>query len=221
MKQPNYGKTTLKVIMKKEKYRIAIIGAGGQAKETLSVVQILGSTVADMEFVGFFETISTKEEFMGYPVKNISEFDPNISYHIAIGDPQVRKKIFESMPFDTKWFSVIHPSTIVGQDVQFGEGVFVGQGTIITENVKIGNHSHINIGSSISHDVVLGNYFTTAPGARVLGNCFIGECVFLGASSTIKEKLRICSNAIIGMGSAVVKNIEEEGTYIGVPAKKI
>jgi len=43
----------------------------------------------------------------------------------------------------------------------------------------------------------------------------------LGNNSSIKEKLSIHSLTTIGMNGAVVKHIEEPGTYVGVPVKKL
>jgi UDP-3-O-[3-hydroxymyristoyl] glucosamine N-acyltransferase len=41
------------------------------------------------------------------------------------------------------------------------------------------------------------------------------------AQYTGKEKISIHSFTTIGMNAAVVKDITESGTYVGVPAKKI
>ena len=43
----------------------------------------------------------------------------------------------------------------------------------------------------------------------------------MGTNSTIKEEITITDNVIIGLNSGVVKNINQEGTYVGLPAKKI
>jgi UDP-3-O-[3-hydroxymyristoyl] glucosamine N-acyltransferase len=43
----------------------------------------------------------------------------------------------------------------------------------------------------------------------------------MGNNSSIREKLSIHSLTTIGMNSAVVKNIEEPGVYVGCPSKKI
>ena len=59
------------------------------------------------------------------------------------------------------------------------------------------------------------------PNAVVSGNCNIGNCVYIGTNSTIKEKLNICNNVTIGLNAGVVKDIKEPGTYVGTPAKKI
>ena len=59
------------------------------------------------------------------------------------------------------------------------------------------------------------------PNAVVGGNVTINNKVYMGSCSNIKEKIKIIDNTIIGMNAAVVKNITESGTYVGVPAKKI
>jgi serine acetyltransferase len=43
----------------------------------------------------------------------------------------------------------------------------------------------------------------------------------MGTNSSIREKLSIHSLSTIGMNSAVIKNIEDSGTYVGCPAKNI
>jgi UDP-3-O-[3-hydroxymyristoyl] glucosamine N-acyltransferase len=59
------------------------------------------------------------------------------------------------------------------------------------------------------------------PGAIVSGNVILGEEVYMGTNSSIKEKIQICSDVIIGSNATVVKNIITGGTYAGVPVKKI
>jgi UDP-3-O-[3-hydroxymyristoyl] glucosamine N-acyltransferase len=59
------------------------------------------------------------------------------------------------------------------------------------------------------------------PNAIVGGNVNIKDKVYMGSCANIKEKINICSDVVIGMNAAVVKNIEELGTYVGCPATKI
>ncbi len=80
---------------------------------------------------------------------------------------------------------------------------------------------HLNLQTTIGHDCEIGNYFTTAPGAKISGNCKIYDLVYVGTNASIKEKLTIHSLTTIGSNATVVKNIEESGTYVGVPVKKI
>lgn len=43
----------------------------------------------------------------------------------------------------------------------------------------------------------------------------------IGAGATVKNNLIICEKTVVGAGAAVVRNIEEPGTYVGVPARRI
>lgn len=141
---------------------------------------------------------------------------------VAIADSYHRQRIVESLPKGTKYFTHIHPSAqIHGDDVEIGEGSIICAGTIITTNVKIGKHAHLNLITTIGHDCVIGDYFTTAPGVQISGNETIGDRVYFGTRSCVKQKIKICDDVIIGMNAGVVKNITEPGTYVGTPTKKI
>lgn len=141
---------------------------------------------------------------------------------VAIADSYHRQRIVESLPKGTKYFTHIHPSAqIHGDDVEIGEGSIICAGTIITTNVKIGKHAHLNLITTIGHDCVIGNYFTTAPGVQISGNETIGNRVYFGTRSCMKQKLTICDDVIIGMNAGITKSIAESGTYIGTPATKI
>jgi acetyltransferase-like isoleucine patch superfamily enzyme len=59
------------------------------------------------------------------------------------------------------------------------------------------------------------------PGSIVSGNVTIGDCVYLGTNSSIREKINICDNVVIGLNSGVVKHLNESGTYVGNSNKKI
>ncbi len=141
---------------------------------------------------------------------------------VAIADSKHRQRIVENLPKTTKFFTHIHPTAqIHGEDVTIGEGSIICAGTIITTNVKIGKHAHLNLITTVGHDCVIGDYFTTAPGVQISGNEIIGDRVYFGTRSCVKQKLTICNDVIIGMNAGVTKDITESGTYVGTPAIKI
>lgn len=194
-----------------------IVGAGGFGREiywSLSPMERIGTVffVDDKYYDGTDDLI-----------KPLSQFNPNeYELVVAIGNPRDRYDIIERLPKETKYFTHIHPSCqILGPDIEIGEGSVVCAGTILTTNIKIGKHSHLNLQTTIGHDCEIGDYFTTAPGAKISGNCKIYDLVYIGTNASIKEKISIHSLSTIGLNAGVVKSIEEPGTYIGTPAKKI
>jgi sugar O-acyltransferase (sialic acid O-acetyltransferase NeuD family) len=191
----------------------AIIGAGGFARE---IKVALG--LPDTKF--FVDDAYQKVESGIY---GLSKFDPNkYEVVVAIGDPIDRARMVDKLPSNTRFFTFIDPSAqIQDVDVEIEEGSIICAGCIITTNVKIGKHTHLNLLSTIGHDTQVGDYFTTAPGAKISGNCKIGNKVYVGTNGSIRQKIDICDEVVIGMNAAVVKNIDTSGVYAGVPAKRL
>jgi len=194
-----------------------IIGAGGFGREVYWSLSFR-ERVDTVFFVDdeYYDGLNSE-------ILPMSKFDPSeYEVVVAIADSAARQRIVESLPKNTKFFTHIHSSAqIHGNDVEIGEGSIICAGSIITTNVKIGKHAHINLITTIGHDCVIGDYFTTAPGVQISGNEIIGDRVYFGTRSCVKQKITICDDVIVGMNAGVVKNITEPGTYVGTPAIKI
>lgn len=65
------------------------------------------------------------------------------------------------------------------------------------------------------------DFVTLYPGAIVAGNVHIGNNCELGTGCNIIQGLDIGKRTIIGAGAVVVRNIPENCTAVGVPAKPI
>jgi sugar O-acyltransferase (sialic acid O-acetyltransferase NeuD family) len=190
--------------------KLALYGNGGHAREV--AVQI-GQPV----------TFFVDDEYVTHGAEPISKFDPTeYSMMIAVGNSRDRFDIAQKLPKETIYFTFIHPTVLILDDnIEIGEGSFIGANSILTTNIKIGKHALLNRGNQIGHDTVIGDYFSAMPGAIVSGNVTIYDLVYLGTNSTVKEKISIHSLCTIGMNSCVAKSIEESGVYVGTPSKKI
>ena len=190
--------------------KLALFGYGGHAREVATQIN---------EPVEFF----VDDEYSNEHAKPISSFNPEkYLIMIAVADSKQRKRIVETLPNETKYFTFIHPTALtMGEDIEIGEGSFIGAYSILTTNIRIGKHGILNRGNQIGHDCIIGDYFSAMPGAIVSGNVILGEEVYMGTNSSIKEKIQICSDVIIGSNATVIKNIITGGTYVGVPVKKI
>ena len=74
-------------------------------------------------------------------------------------------------------------------------------------------------GTTISYDN--STYALDSAVVHNTGNETIGDRVYFGTRSCVKQKITICDDVVIGMNAGVVKNITESGTYVGCPAIKI
>ena len=153
----------------------------------------------------------------------LSQFDPKeYKLMVAVGDSTIRKRLVDNLPPSTQFFTFIHETVISSKFYSvIGEGSFIGAYSIITTNVKLGKHTLLNRGNHIGHDSTIGDYFSAMPGAIVSGNVTIGNNVYMGTNSTIKEKINVTDNVTIGLNSGIIKDINQEGIYVGTPAKKI
>jgi sugar O-acyltransferase (sialic acid O-acetyltransferase NeuD family) len=186
-----------------------LIGNGGHAREVMAQM--------GMNLIRFVD-----DKYVDKDTLPLSQFDPTKHVAmVAIANSKDRYDIIQRLPKDTKFFTFIHPTALLMDIIEIGEGSFIGAYSILTTNIKIGNHAILNRGNHIGHDCKIGDYFSAMPGSIVSGNVTIHDLVYMGNNSSIREKLSIHSLTTIGMNSAVVKNIEEPGVYVGCPLVKI
>lgn len=135
---------------------------------------------------------------------------------VGIGNSRIREKLSKGRNLVT----LIHPNAVIGDRVEIGSGTVVMAGAIINADAEIGNNVIINTCSSVDHDSQIGNFAHISVGAHLCGTVCIGSHTWIGAGATVKNNVRICSSCMIGAGAVVIKDIEESGTYVGVPARR-
>jgi len=202
--------------------KYCIIGASGFARETFL---ILSELKLESDFFAFFQSdeFYFEGEIYGYKILPLSKF--NSEEHkaiIAIAAPSIREKIVNELPAETEYYSLIHPLTFVSKfNIEIGEGAIICAGSMLTCDIKLGKHAILNLSTTIGHDCIIGDYFTTTPAVNISGKCQIGNRVYIGTNAALRGHNVVCDDVTIGMGAVVLKNIEEKGTYIGNPIKKL
>lgn len=92
---------------------------------------------------------------------------------------------------------------------KIGYGLYLGHGI----NVVVNNTAIIGDNCNISHGVTIGSNNDKAAS--------IGNNVYIGPNVCIVENVRISNNVTIGAGAVIVKDIEEDATVAGNPARII
>lgn len=196
---------------------VIIIGAGGHGKVIADIVIRNHDTL-----LGFLDDCQTAP-VMEYPilgrVRDWEQYRSCACFIFGIGNNMVRERL--SKEISAPWYTAIHPSAQIGMDVHIGDGSSVMAGALINAETHIGHHCIVNTGAIIEHDNVLEDFVHVSPNATLCGTVRIGHGTHVGAGSVIKNNCTVCSDCILGAGSVVVRNITEQGTYIGVPARKI
>lgn len=206
--------------------KIALIGSGGAARDIFC--QLVDAWKKEgKNYLGnvlFTEPdeIHIPRILMNCQVIAQSEFNPETHHAIlAIGDSKTRAKVFDQLPDETRFGTVIHPNCIFSEWVEIGPGAAISAGCILTCNIKIGAHCQLNYNTTIGHDFKAGDFFSTAPSANINGNVTVGARVYIGSNAALRQGIILPDDVVIGMGAVVLNSIEQPGIYAGIPAVKI
>ncbi len=85
----------------------------------------------------------------------------------------------------------------------------------------IASHALINAASVISHDTKLDAYVTINPGVNLAGNVTVGEGCYLGIGCSVIQGISIGEWSTVGAGAAVIRDLPDRVTAVGVPAQVI
>ncbi len=198
--------------------KLVIIGAGGHGKVVADIA--VKSGYKDIVFLDDNATGDCLNfPIVGATVKLKELDDGRTDFVIAVGNNKIRKRIADT--YSISWTTLIHPKACLGMETQIGEGTVVMAGAIINPGASVGTHCIVNTGAVIEHDNVLKNYVHVSPNAALGGSVHVGEGTHIGIGAIVKNNIEICSDCVIGAGAVVVHDIKEQGTYVGVPSRKI
>lgn len=106
---------------------------------------------------------------------------------------------------------------IIGDHVEIGANTCIDRGalsdTIIDDYAKIDNLCHI------AHNVRLGKNNMITACSEISGSCVLGDNVWTGPNTSVRDGRKIDSNTMIGIGAVVVKDVPANDVWAGNPAK--
>jgi len=203
--------------------KLFIYGAGGHAK-------VVAESAISLERISEISFIDDNNKNKSFISKNpnfsfISESDipddlNDLSAIVGIGDNQIRESVVKRcsrIPF----ISITSPYAMVSESAEISSGSFISSGAIINADSFIGSHTIINSGSIIEHDCSIGNFCHIGPNAAIAGGVKLDANVFIGGGAYVNPNVSICNNVTLGSGSLVIHDIQEPGTYVGFPLKKL
>ena len=211
--------------------RIAIVGAGGFAREVAWLIRDLNEISPQFDFQGFLvsdlsnlhDTDSCDQLLGDFNwLENNRQIDALV---FGIGTPHTKLKLaaeLESRFPSLEWPALIHPTAHFDKDsVKIQRGVVVCAGCIGTVNLRFDEFSMVNLLCTIGHESQIGRGAVLNPTVNISGGVTMGSGVLVGTGAQVLQYVHVGDGATIGAGAVVVKDVEPGVTMVGIPAKPL
>lgn len=201
---------------------IYIIGAGTYGAAILDLAETIGYNV-----IGFYDDDISKvgDNILGIPIigkldKDSSKIE-NKQFAIAIGNNKVRIRFADLILSKNGTIpTLIHPGAEISKYAKIGSGCIIHANAYIWTEVEINDLSIISPGVVIAHHTKINFASFISTGTNVGAGINIGKRCFIGIGVVIMTGVNyIGENCIIGAGSTVISNIEDNLVVTGSPAK--
>ncbi len=207
--------------------QLVIIGARGFGREVYSLAQQAVGYGEDFIVKGFLDDNSDAlDGFSNYPKILSSVEDYQIQntdvFICALGS--IKWSAFYANQILNKggeFINLIDKEATIRQNVKLGVGVLISKGSIISNDVSIGDFTHIMSYCILGHDVQVDKNSRLGDYVFVGGYTKVADQVFIAVRAIILDRLQIGKGATVGAGSVVIRNVKENSTVFGNPAKKI
>ncbi|MCD4682878.1 MAG: acetyltransferase [Bacteroidales bacterium] len=200
--------------------KVFILGAGGHTRSLIILLEYSNYIIEgiyDENFNNQKEEVINKYKVLG----KLHDINKDSCAVLSFGDNQKRKQLFLNLKDQILEDSLIHPNAQIEKYFNPGSSNQIFANVTLNSNVSLGVNNIINTGAILEHEVNIGDHNHISVGSIICGRVTIGSNCFIGAGATIIDKLSVCDDVIIGANSVVIKNIDEPGTYVGNPARRV
>jgi len=208
--------------------KIVLWGAIGQARLIGEVVKIRGSDVVAV----FEENERFPTPYPDLPLfRKWDQFDEwlksqdiaDLGFSLGLNmNGKGRLELHEKLvQLGLQPVTLVHPSAVIATDAEIGEGSQIMASVVIGPNTTIGKQCIVNSRVGIDHDNVIEDGAEISPGATLCGMIKVGKCAWIAAGATVLPMVQIGQNARVGAGAVVNKNVDENTTVVGIPAKPL
>jgi UDP-perosamine 4-acetyltransferase len=205
---------------------VIIAGAGGHGKVVLDILR----AARRYRPVGFIDANPslTDSYIGGLPILGSANALPMLRRQkirraiVAIGDNRTRLQymgILREHGFDL--VNAVHPTAHVSRSARLGRNVVVAPQAAVVAEAALGDGVIVNTGAVVDHECELAEGVHVCPKAALAGRVRAGPGAFIGIGAQVIQCRAVGRFAVIGAGAAVIEDVPDFATAVGVPARVI
>jgi acetyltransferase EpsM len=205
--------------------KIVIVCAGSQGTIVADILQRAQEAGAAAEPIGFVDDTPSLNgtTMLDLPILGPIDSLPQIEHDavvVAIGDNHTRRVITERLIAAGETLATaIHPFVSIAPSAKIGEGSMLSAGALVLPRAILGRGVLLNTKASVDHDSVMGDFSHVSAGGTVGANCRIGEETLIALGASVTSWRTVGARTTIGGGAVVVRDIPDDVTAWGVPAR--
>lgn len=207
---------------------VVIWGAADQCRVNYFILKQLGYEVVAFidDTEGLKSPFETIPLYKGWPglEEVLRHFGTELSFVIAIGNPYGHVRVRFHQLLKQRGLTPLtfaDPTSLLCGSSKFGEGLQVMPQAVVHNQATVGDQCILNTRCLVEHDCLLEAGVEIAPGAVLCGRVRVGRYSWIGANATIRPRINIGENSIVGAGAVVVKDVPANVVVAGVPARII
>ena len=116
--------------------------------------------------------------------------------------------------------SYISSRSLIWPDLQAGDNGIILDGAIVESSARIGANCNLRSDCIISHRAVIDDHCFIGAKAVVSSSAVIGKRCVLGLNSVVCDGIKVAPGCFIGAGAVVTADTQENGVYVGAPARR-
>lgn len=203
------------------------LGAGGHAKVLLDALR--GN--ADVHVVGLLDPGRIGLSVLGIPVLGGDELlaelaERGVEWGFvavgSVGDPSIRRQLWDRLVRrGFRPLSIVHPDSTVSPSASLGAGVQILARAVVNADAIVRDNVIVNTGAIVEHDCIIEDHVHIAPGAVLAAGVTVREGTHIGMGAAVLQGVVVGKGSVVGAGAVVVRDVSDEATVVGVPARDL
>lgn len=214
----------------KDSQRVVILGGTGNGLVFSQIIKDIFKSGGKYELMGFLNDDVEKGALIeDTPVlgktTDWQSLDQDIQFVFAIlsvGKMKERSNYLLSLNIPkNRMATLIHPTAVVSEKSHIEEGCVIFSHVTIQPKCRIGANSIVRAGANLGHDVTVQDYVDIGPNSTLCGYAKIENYCHVAANSVVRDSITVRAGTTVGAGSVILKDTDEDSTWLGNPSRRV